>query len=876
MESPMPTGNPFRVLSLPLSLSLILAAGLALTGCGDDDSSTTTPAPAPAPPTPPAPPAPDPVGVPGGLKVTATGPDFLEFTWEAVEGATGYEIQLSLTEGDWTSVETATVTTTRHRFTVAPEKTGYARVRAREGDRQSAWSGTASGTSGEAPVPPLVLSAPSPTVSSTGPDHIEWSWEAVADALAYEVRVAETVAGLDAASSETVSGTTHRVDAEPEMEMFLRVRAQAGTPESPVSSDWSDAVAGMSDAAPTPFVVSMRPPEAEADKDCSGQVFCADDGTDAETAMASVNPKMMVSLSAPARIRPLFVEGAAGVPVDAGEGMAPFAYVDWNALQAEVVRDGVTFEFRRMTTGAGQEPMPTGDTRYITCSPFRCSEAAAEMPEAPEITTDDAAACREFEVDFELVQGIVDNRGAYRYNNTVSVQRSSFRNGVDAGWKYTLSHPAKLTHEFTTIPAATPSGTMTVPGKPLTVSAEPRVLDMVPAASPPANLFGAPANRDSGSFWSNFYSQSDPGPIRSHTCWPASGTTIWANGDFVSYNSINRSLGAARDDVALRQPESCFTLITDGIYEIPVAGVGANFARYHEGYLLHVDPQVGVSWMGSAVDWGDDDPFEDLQCERVTIPAIDQLDVCGDFQRDAEAFWGKGLGAGGQFRVEYRLSGSDNTNGKIHHLVVRNGAGPPVGGGSDQAGREYRPRGSRHGNMWLVVDEPGTSGNRGIDGTKRDKDMYRMYSHNWSDDDMQARERWTGGAPATNGVVDWRPIMSRKLEDEDGDPIYGDFGKIDMVNAAGDPGSDGRAENMDDPVAARCTDADGPGCDSVQDFDLSATFTRLRDTNECTFTAEVSLTCTWDADGDRRREGDTAFDTDIVNGENRFLRCEPN
>ena len=848
-----------------------MAAGLALTGCGDDDSSTTTPAPAPAPSPSPAPPAPDPVGVPGGLKVTATGSDFLEFTWEAVEGATGYEIQLSLTEGDWTAVATATVTTTMRRFPVAAATTGWARVRAREGERQSAWSGTASGTTAAAPVPPLVLAAPSPVVSSTGPDHIEWSWDAVADAQAYQVRVAATREGLDAATSQITAETMHRVDAEPEMEMFLRVRAAAGTPESPVVSDWSDAVAGMSEAAPTPFVVSMGPPEADADKDCSGQAFCPDSGTEAETAMASVNTKMLVSLSDPARIRPLFVEGAAGIPVEAGEGMTPFAYLEWNALQAAVVRDGVTFEFRRMTAGAGQEAMPTGDARYITCSPFRCSEAAAEMPEAPEVTTDDAAVCREFEVDFELVTGIRDYHGAYRFP-TRNPDRQLYRSGVDIGWEYTLSHPAKLTHEFTTIPADTPSGTMTVPGFALTVTSEPRSLDMTPAASGPVNIFGGPANRDTGSVFVAGYSQDNPGPLRWNTCHPDSNLQ-WANLDYISYWGVNRSLHADRDDVGLTRPEHCVVLITEGIYELPAAGAGANYARYHEGYRLHVDPQVGVSWIGSAVDWGDDDPFEDLQCERVTFPAIDQLDVCGDFQAEARDFWGNGLD--GQYRVEYRLSGSDNTNGKIHHLVVRNRAEPPVGAGSDQHHWEYRPRGSRHARMWLVDERPGDGQDTGIDGTRLDKDLYRMYALTWNENDMQARERWTGGAPATNGVIDWRPIMSLKLEDEDGDPLYGDFGKIDMVNAAGDPGSDGRAENMDDPDAARCTDADGPGCDSVQDFELSGTFTRIKDTNECTFTAEVSLTCTWDADGDGRREGNTAFDTDIENGENRFVRCEP-
>ena len=880
------TRNPFR----SLSLSLILAAGLALAGCSDE-SPAPAPAPAPAPPT--APPAPDPVGVPGGLSVIATGSDFLEFSWEAVVGATGYEIQLTLKEDDWTSVATATVTTTTRRFPVAAATTGWARVRAHEGDRQSAWSETASGTSTAAPVPPLVLGAPEPTVSSTGPDHIEWSWDPVADALAYQVRVAATREGLDAATLQITAETTHRVTTEPGMEMFLRVRAAAGTPESPVIGDWSDAVAGMSEAAATPFVVSMAPPGADGDRGCSGQVFCPDDGTDPKTAMASVNTKMVVSLSDPARITPLFVEDALGIPVEAGQGMTPFAYLDWNALQAEVVRNGVTFEFRRMTAGAGQEPMPTGDARYITCGPFRCSEAAAETPEAPEMTTEDSAVCREFEVDFKLVKGIEDNRYVYREQAGRDVHRRAV--GMDSGWEYTLSHPAELTHEFTDIQADSPSGTMTVKGAPLKVTSDFVALCMGVSTGDPIcaefrqlllptetmNRFGAVVNQDGA-----FDSMSEPYPIlngwsgRPIDCWPpgASGwnEALW----LISYERIGRSLGQDRPDPALQLPKSCFRLITGGWPGVVPQNTAreVRFRNYVPGYRLHVDPLVGVSWTGSEVAWGDDDPFADLRCERVTFQVSDQYDYCDDFRAEAEAYWGNGIGAGGQFQVEYRLSGTDNTDGKVHHIVVRNKA--PISAGDYFTGQEYRPRGSRMGHMWLVRDDPGTPTNTAIDGTKRDKDVYRMGSVDWNDDNTNARERWTGGAPDPNGVVDWWPVMSVALEDADGDPLYGDFGKIDMANAAGTRGSDGDPENFDGNADADfCTDADGPGCDSVQDFDLSATFTYLRDTDICTWTTELPLTCTWDADGDGHRRGDTAFDTDVAddwheNGKNLFVRCE--
>ncbi len=870
---------PGRKLGAGLIPGAGLVLSLALAGCGDD-SSTTTPAPAPAPPAAPA--APDPVAVPAGLAVTATGPTFLEFGWEAVEGATGYEIQLSLAADDFSSVVTATVTTTMHRFEIAAETAGHARVRALEGDRQSDWSGTVSGTSAAAPVPPVTLAAPMPEVSDSGPDFIEWSWEPVADALGYRVQVAATEEGLAAADAELITGTTHRVMAEPETERFLRVQAAAGTPAAPILSDWSDAVSGMSDAAPMPFVVGLTPPDARSDRDCEGQVLCPDDGTDPEKAMASVNPMLTVSSSHRARITPRFVEGAAGITVEAGDSLTPFAYAEWNILQSAVLADGATFEFRRMAGGAGQEATPTGDARYITCGPFRCSEAAAEPPAAPEITAADAAVCEAFAVDFQLVKGIYDN-SHYWIGQGGSTPSRHFSNhtGLDAGWQYTLSHPATLTHEFTTIRANTPTGTMTVRGAPLTVTSKPLPLDMSPGADTPAtrgiNWFGGPLNRDGASG-----TQSNPGPIHngSQDCIPRDGTpnNLWQ----ISYESVLSSRGSQRPrERHTGPPPNCFRLITDGHYERPDHTRPADivFEDYLSGYRLHVDPQVGVSWAGSRVDWGDDDPFEALKCERVTIEVSDQVDVCGDFRKEAAAYWGNGIGPGGDFRVEFYMTGDDNLTGKLRDVEIRLRHPLPSGvtGLNGPAGTEFRPPGSRHQHLWLVnpfdllAQELNPSEFMGLDGTQRDWDLYEM-SLSYS------------SAASANGRADtvlgddWRRLMRFRADDIDGDPI-GDFGKIDMQNNADStPGSDGLPDNY--PVAAKpdlaCSDDDGPGCDAELDIDMSATLTRIPDTDLCTYEIEVALTCTWDADGDGRRAGDTAFPRaaeNLVNGGNDFLEC---
>ena len=845
------TGKSVPRRGLTLLLALVLGAGLALSGCGDDDSSTPAPAPTPAPTPAPAPPAPDPVAVPSGLKVANTGVDFIEFSWEAVEGASGYEIQMSTTEGDFSSVATAMVEATMHRFSVPPETTGYARVRAHEGDRQSDWSETEMGTSMAAP---LVLGVPTPTVSSTGQDHIEWSWMAVADAQGYQVQVADSEDGLAAATMTTTTSTTHRVEAEPDMTMYIRVRAAVLTP-APTAGDWSAAVIGMSDMAPMPLMVSMRPPDADADRACSGQPFCPDNQSDPKKAMAHANRNMIVSSSVSARVTPMFVEGASGIVIDAGDDQTPFSDRTWNAMQTQVAGDGVSFKFERVSTGAGQEPMPTGDVMYITCGPFRCSEAADEMPAAPEITLADSEVCENFDVNLRLVKGGVLNGNYF-----------TDASGVDVGWVYTATHAATVTHVFENVTAGTAS--MTVPGTSLTPTSTEQPLDMLTtSASSRRNKFGGAANRDTQPYNQapDNTSQSQPGPIRNgmHDCMPIEQTGRDSNRAYGawSYYSLLHRFGTDRRDIRpVRKPTHCFRLITDGLYEHPEHNAVADvtFHNYLPGYSVRVNSVGGVSWAGSSVsDWGDDHPFDELKCPGETFRAEDQLDVCADFQEEVDLYWGNGIGRGGPFRVEFTTTGSSNTDGQLTHIVVRNRADLPA---TFSGGFEYRPAGSRHANMWLADGRSpdrnnlGVYTNRGIDGKRRNANMYWLHPLN-----EHAR---TG--------TEWTPIMTLAMRDpgDDNDPLYGDFGKIDMV------APNGQADNMlgDQADHVQCSNADGPGCDATRTFDLSATFTRIQNTDSCTRTIEQSITCTWDADGDSKRKGATTFDTHKY--DNTFISCE--
>ena len=143
-----------------LSLALSLLA-VIVTGCGGDGGPPSappapTPAPPPAPPPPPAPeppPPPDPPATPTGLRVSAFGTDFIEWNWNAVAEADGYEAQFrtddAFTDADERIVRTAEESSYR-RESLPPGTTGFLRVRAflaDDGTRIAGdWSGTANGT----------------------------------------------------------------------------------------------------------------------------------------------------------------------------------------------------------------------------------------------------------------------------------------------------------------------------------------------------------------------------------------------------------------------------------------------------------------------------------------------------------------------------------------------------------------------------------------------------------------------------------------------------------------------------------------------------------------------------------------------------------
>ncbi len=250
--SDSPPGSTGGVIRRGGILPCILLAGVTLLASGCEQPATTPP-PAPVP----APPAPQPPSSPANLRVSGSGEGFVEWSWDAVAGATGYEVQFSR-DAEFTAADDVIDTSARtvyRREPLPPGTSVFLRVRAYAGTGaqrlRSAWT---------FPAPGMTLAPPPPQapanlrVSGTGEDFIEWRWDAVEGATGYEVQFR-----LDAEFTEagevidTLVQTVYRRGGLPAgTSAFLRVRAYAVVGELRLRSGWTVALPATTLAPPPP------------------------------------------------------------------------------------------------------------------------------------------------------------------------------------------------------------------------------------------------------------------------------------------------------------------------------------------------------------------------------------------------------------------------------------------------------------------------------------------------------------------------------------------------------------------------------------------------------------------------------------------------
>ena len=143
-------------------LAAVLYTGVLMSGCGDGTSPSPT---TPTPPTPSQPPAStEGPAVPSGLHVSASGTDFIEWSWTPVEGAEGYDVQFSFDEVFTDSDEIAARTGGETSYRRQPLTAGSgASLRVRSavgvgGDRvTSAWSTHVTGMAAAVPQPAALV-----------------------------------------------------------------------------------------------------------------------------------------------------------------------------------------------------------------------------------------------------------------------------------------------------------------------------------------------------------------------------------------------------------------------------------------------------------------------------------------------------------------------------------------------------------------------------------------------------------------------------------------------------------------------------------------------------------------------------------------------
>ena len=203
---------------------------------------------------------PMPPATPANLQVGACGEGCLEWTWDEVEGADGYDVQYSLDDERFTDQDaTAEVaaTETSYRLTnLAADMDVYLRVRSFAGsgaDRlESGWSTHATGMT-EAP-PPMAPAAPTGVEASAGDDFIEWNWNAVSGAEGYEVQISEDsqFTASDATRDVAAALSFRQGDLDYDTRRYLRVRAYIGSGADRLSSDWSADATAVTSLPPPP------------------------------------------------------------------------------------------------------------------------------------------------------------------------------------------------------------------------------------------------------------------------------------------------------------------------------------------------------------------------------------------------------------------------------------------------------------------------------------------------------------------------------------------------------------------------------------------------------------------------------------------------
>ena len=219
-----------------------------------------------------APPPPEAPATPTGLRVSAETADSITWTWDPVDGVSGYDVQFSTNEtfSDDEIIARTVEQVSYRRDGLEEETDAYLRVRSAAGTGEdrvtSDWSTHVSGmTLAAAPPPPEAPATPTGLrVSTETADSITWTWNAVAGAQGYLVQISTDEMFEDMFEGDdryAVSIGTSYTAADLELDTTLYIRVAAGVltaatpslnPEDYLLSAWTTPATGMTAAPPPP------------------------------------------------------------------------------------------------------------------------------------------------------------------------------------------------------------------------------------------------------------------------------------------------------------------------------------------------------------------------------------------------------------------------------------------------------------------------------------------------------------------------------------------------------------------------------------------------------------------------------------------------
>lgn len=414
---------------------------------------------------------------------------------------------------------------------------------------------------------------------------------------------------------------------------------------------------------------------------------------------------------------------------------------------------------------------------------------------APEFSIADSAVCSDFDPMVRLQVGFVDNNGVKvgDDNYTEASDGTRANDGVDVGWVTDSMVAMTVKHHFNGVAR----------GQNFSVTG--------PEASKGSNRALAVTNRKQGAEVAN--STIDDADYKGALLV---GTLTDGDNTGVNPCATSQSSQYSNPRSGLHKPDSCFRATSAGDTKTGI--------NYLGGYSIELAAKdAGVSW--GKVAW-DPNPFKDLKCESMTFMATDALesDVCDLFEDEVDRAmakkWGGSKGTSVTFmtgtsttsrpaRSAYAALTENNTN----HLVA------------------------------LRITAPAATSRRFASLWYNDNDT-RTESKNKSNHDL-----YSTGDNAT------KMPLHIELVDEDGDPKYGDFGKVDFAKADGsdsgtvdDWGENGTAESAAGGES-KCTPSDGEGCDGMLEEMITVTFDAGLALG-CSSKRDVTISCTWDANGE--------------------------